>query len=78
MAIQPRDSDVRICKSHKCARQVLWIKVEGKKICVDPRRTRLYYSEPATQDPWSRGELGYISHFLTCADPEKFSKGRSD
>ena len=71
---QPLDSEVARCSSPKCGRKILWIQVDGMRICVDPIRVRLFYPLDRFGSAWTRGELGYVPHFKTCRDPERFSK----
>ncbi len=70
------------CVSAKCGRDILWISVmdpagQMKPHPVDPTRVRLYQppDDEIQEEPhWTRGGLGYVSHFKTCPDADRFSK----
>lgn len=69
----PADSQAGRCRSPRCQREILWIKFDGKATCVDPVRVRLLMPPDKFSNDWSKGELGYVPHFKTCLDPERFT-----
>ena len=61
------------CRSTVCKRKMLMVTVDGKAVQLDARRTHAYTK--AEDGTWRDGGLVYVSHFITCPDAAKFSRG---
>ena len=76
MTDPPDDYESNIPKSRechgKCKQKVIDVMIEGKRQCLNARRTRAYDVEGQ-----QRVDLGvvWISHYLTCDDVGRFKKG---
>ncbi len=77
MAEQLRTQDMSEptpCRSLKCSAKVIHAHdLDGKRIVLDARRHPIYVPTPTGK--WVRVVEARISHFVTCAEPSRFSKG---
>ncbi len=80
----PKGAEEGTCSASQCGRRILWIKADGKDICVDPVQATIYQPHNAIDEPgnskpdgkWISEGLGYISHFKTCPAADQFSKSK--
>lgn len=70
---------IRPCKA--CGRQIWIVKgPNGKAVPLDMESTKHVYEVSVSAETGAYAVLGtgYVSHFLTCSDPNRFSKGKTE